>query len=74
MSDEKRREELKAQINERLDMLSIEELEYISGGYTDRPNDGYGRFLVTDKEREALFHFMGKGTCPYCGKVLSLSE
>lgn len=71
MSDEKRREELKAQINERLDMLSIEELEHISGGFTDHPNDGYRRVLVTDKEQETLFHFMGKGTCPYCGKVFS---
>ena len=32
MSDEKKREELKAQINEKLDELSIEELELISGG------------------------------------------
>ena len=32
MSDEKRREELKAKINEQLDKLSIEELESIAGG------------------------------------------
>jgi len=32
MSDEKRREELKAKINEQLDNLSIEDLEKIVGG------------------------------------------
>jgi hypothetical protein len=32
MGDEKRREELKAKINEQLDKLSIEELESIAGG------------------------------------------
>ena len=36
MSDEKRIEELKAQINEKLDMLSIEELEEVAGGYNGR--------------------------------------
>ena len=33
MSDEKRREELKAKINEQLDKLSIEELESVAGGF-----------------------------------------
>ena len=32
MSDEKRREELKAKINEQLDKFSIEDLERIAGG------------------------------------------
>ena len=32
MSDEKRREELKAKINEQLDKLSTEELESVAGG------------------------------------------
>ena len=32
MSDEKRREELKATINEQLDKLSLEDLERVAGG------------------------------------------
>ena len=33
MSDESKREELKARINEKLDELSIEDLEKVAGGY-----------------------------------------
>ena len=37
MSEEKRREELMAKINEQLDNLSTEELEKIAGGFFDFP-------------------------------------
>ena len=37
MSEEKRREELMAKINEQLDNLSTEELEKIEGGFFDFP-------------------------------------
>ena len=55
MSDEKRREELKAKINEQLDKLSIEELESIAGGEGGKKKkyrvDGYtktGRHIQFD--------------------------
>ena len=35
MSDDKRREELKARVNEKLEKLSIEELEKVAGGFLD---------------------------------------
>ena len=35
MSDEKKREELKAKINEQLDELSVDDLEQVSGGSGD---------------------------------------
>ena len=69
---EKRREELKEEINKRLDKLSVEDLERIAGGFDP---DSFGgneyRFKFTKEEAEALFHATGKGTCPYCGKVFS---
>ncbi|MBR1479121.1 MAG: hypothetical protein IJ608_14350 [Lachnospiraceae bacterium] len=36
MSDDKRREELKAEINEKLDQLSVEDLEKVAGGWLIR--------------------------------------
>lgn len=36
MSDEKRREELKATINEQLDKLSLEDLERVAGGSDEK--------------------------------------
>ncbi|MBR1479122.1 MAG: hypothetical protein IJ608_14355 [Lachnospiraceae bacterium] len=33
MSDDKRREELKAEINKKLDQLSVEALEKVAGGF-----------------------------------------
>lgn len=35
MSDDKRREELKVRVNEKLEKLSIEELEKVAGGFLD---------------------------------------
>lgn len=47
MSDEKRREELKAKINEQLDKLSIEDLEKVAGG----------AFMIKGQFRAARFRF-----------------
>jgi hypothetical protein len=48
MSDEKRREELKAIINEQLDKLSIEDLESVAGGIIVKNDDG--TYSVYDKK------------------------
>jgi len=74
MSDEKRREELKAKINEQLDKFSIEDLERVAGGWNgpdDDPNEHQYQF--TKEEAEKLFHECAKGTgrrCPYCGEIV----
>ena len=49
MSDEKRRAELKAKINEQLDKLSIEDLESVAGGIIIKNDDG--TYTVYDKKR-----------------------
>lgn len=41
MSNENKREELKAKINEQLDKLSIEDLEKVAGGYIVIGGDEY---------------------------------
>jgi hypothetical protein len=48
MSDEKRREELKAKINEQLDKLSIEELESVAGGAHVAVGDDGSISVVSD--------------------------
>lgn len=66
MSDEKRREELKAKINEQLDKFSIEDLERVAGGWGD-PGDALYSLA------EGAFHVAEKGTgkrCPYCGEIV----
>jgi hypothetical protein len=47
MSDEKRREELKAKINEQLDKFSIEDLEKVAGG----------AFMIKGQFHAARFRF-----------------
>jgi len=76
MSDEKRREELKAKINEQLDKFSIEDLERVAGGWSDDDYDPYPyghQNAFTKEEAEKLFHECAKGTgrrCPYCGEIV----
>ena len=76
MSDENRREELKAKINAQFDKLSIEDLERVAGGWSDDDYDPhpYGQqYQFTKEEAEKLFHEYAKGTgrkCPYCGKIV----
>ena len=50
MSNENSREELKAKINEQLDMLSIEDLEKVAGGIIKKNDDG--SYSVYDKKRD----------------------
>jgi len=55
MSDEKRREELKAKINEQLDKFSIEDLEKVAGGAFMIKSEFYAaRFRFTAKDVEKL--------------------
>jgi hypothetical protein len=62
MSDEKRREELKAKINEQLDKLSIEDLESVAGGIIIKNDDG--TYTVYDKR----WVIQGGVNCPECGR------
>ena len=60
--------------------LTDEEMGKVAGGkiYYD---DSEGAYVVYNddgtvagnykNQEEAMFHAVGKGTCPYCGKVLS---
>ena len=59
MSDEKRREELNAKINEQPDNLSIEDLEKVAGGM----KGNYGC-----KKCGATFS-KGVSKCPKCGST-----
>lgn len=59
--------------------ITAEEMEKVAGGYiTQRGDEPYTvyhddegtvpEFFLTREELK--FHAIGKGTCPYCGKVL----
>lgn len=59
--------------------LTAEEMEKVAGGYIIQKGDGPYTIYDDDKgtvreffatQEEAKFHAIGKGTCPYCGKVL----
>jgi hypothetical protein len=73
MSDEKRREELKAKINEELDGLSTEDLESIAGGGII-----YNLFLRKRQycKRCKVYFPVGSSLelCPYCGAELDLKD
>lgn len=73
MSDEKRREELKAKINEELNVLSTEDLESIVGG--GMIYDLFLRNRPYCKRCSIYFPENRKGeSCPYCGGELNLKE
>jgi hypothetical protein len=62
MSDEKRREELKAIINEQLDKLSIEDLEKVAGG-----GEGWWGSIACDKCNSINIIALG---CVSSGKII----
>ena len=68
MSDEKRREELKAKINEQLDNLSIEDLEKIAGGIFDFP--GVSKPPVCRNCNMSYVGYSIGSKCPNCGDIL----
>ena len=66
MSDDKRREELKAKINEELDSLSIENLEKVVGG-------GVIKLMFKPYCKKCRIYFpvdRQEKTCSYCGGPL----
>ena len=68
MSDEKRREELKAKINAQLDNLSTEDLEKIAGGIFDFPGVSMPPYC---RNCNAYFFGYSVGSkCPNCGERL----
>ncbi|MBR1771856.1 MAG: hypothetical protein IJ747_07470 [Lachnospiraceae bacterium] len=60
MSDDNRKEELKAQINEKLDQLSVEELEQVAGGWTPASV----QYVCMKCNASYSLH---PGTCSKCG-------
>ena len=64
MSDEKRREELKAKIIELLDKLSIEELEKVSGGLIVEEV-----VISKDQKAKTVFSFYTDDDHKYLGSI-----
>lgn len=68
MSDEKRREELKAKINEQLDKLSIEDLENVAGGAEWVPERDFHRTCEKCGAVITVDEWLKNRCCPVCGE------